>query len=91
MDKLGKKIKIARRTKRITQTELARAIGVSDKSISAYESGRIDPPISVLSKIAKSTDHSLEYFISESTENSIVQKLAEIERLLTTIKSFLKK
>ncbi len=91
MEKLGRKIKIARKTKRITQNDLARAIGVSDKSVSAYESGRIEPPLKMLQKIAQSTDHSLEYFVGESMESQILAKLTEVERLFNEIKSALNK
>ncbi|MFO0703124.1 MAG: helix-turn-helix transcriptional regulator [Patescibacteria group bacterium] len=74
MENLGKKIRQARKTKRITQSDLAQAIGVSDKSVSAYESGRIEPPLKMLEKIAQSTDHSLEYFVGESVESQILAK-----------------
>jgi transcriptional regulator with XRE-family HTH domain len=63
MIKLGQKIKKARKQKRITQEDLANAIGVSDKSISAYESDRINPPLQILEKIAEKTDESLSYFL----------------------------
>lgn len=91
MVKVGKKIKLARKTKRITQEDLAMAIGVSDKSISAYESGRISPPLKVLEKIANSTDHSLSYFLEENVETSILAKLNEIERQFMEVKKLLKK
>jgi transcriptional regulator with XRE-family HTH domain len=91
MKLLGKKIREARKIKRITQGELANAVGVSDKSISAYESGRIDPPIVILERIAHSTDHSVQYFLEESTETAILAKLTEIQRLFEEIKSALGK
>lgn len=89
MKLLGNKIREARKIKRITQEKLADAVGVSDKSISAYESGRIDPPLVVLEKIAQSTDHSIQYFLEESTESSILAKLTEIQRLFEEIKGIL--
>lgn len=89
MKQLGMKIRIARKTKRITQESLATAVGVSDKSISAYESGRVDPPLSVLERIAQSTDSPLNYFLEESTESAILTKLAEIEKVFNEIKTIL--
>ena len=89
MKLLGNKIREARKIKRITQEKLADAVGVSDKSISAYESGRIDPPLVVLEKIAQSTDHSIQYFLEESTESSILAKLTQIQRLFEEIKGIL--
>ena len=91
MIKIGKKIRSARIAKRITQNELAAAIGVSDKSISAYESDRIAPPIPVLEKIADTTEHSLTYFLEDTIEASILAKLREIERQFDDIKSLLEK
>lgn len=91
MHKLGEKIKQARKVKHITQDDLAQAIGVSDKSISAYESDRISPPIKVLEKIAGETGQSLTYFLEEKVEDSILAKLNEIEKLFSEIKNLLKK
>lgn len=89
MKHLGYKIRIARKTKRITQDALATAVGVSDKSISAYESGRIDPPLAVLERIAQSTDSPLNYFLEDSTESAILTKLAEIEKVFNEVKAML--
>jgi len=91
MKNLGEKIKQARKNRHITQEDLARAIGVSDKSISAYESGRVQPPLEVLDKIASSTDQSLTYFISPSNDSNITQKLTEVQRIFEEIKSLLQK
>lgn len=90
MKLLGNKIREARKIKRITQEALASAVGVSDKSISAYESGRIDPPLVVLERIAHNTDHTVQYFLEESTESTILAKLTEIQRLFEEIKVVLK-
>ncbi len=89
--KLGKKIKQARKNKHITQEDLAHAIGISDKSISAYESDRTNPPIKILEKIAKTTDHPLGYFLEEAPESSILAKLKDVEKQFEEIKRLLKK
>ncbi len=91
MKLLATKIKQARKSRQITQEDLARAIGVSDKSISAYESGRVHPPLEILEKIAKSTDHSMTYFVDPSAESSILQKLNEVQKLFEEIRSLLHK
>lgn len=90
MPKLGQKIKEARRKRDITQEELAKAIGVTDKSISAYESGRITPPLYVLQKIAHKTDHSVSYFVQDTAESTILAKLTEIEQQFAEIKDLLR-
>lgn len=91
MVKIGQKIKAARKRKQITQEDLARVVGVSDKSISAYESERAQPPIQVLEKIAKNTDQSLSYFLDEEKETTIITKLRNVETQLMEIKALLKK
>ncbi len=77
--------------KRITQEDLAQAIGVSDKSISAYESERTDPPLKILEKIAETTDQNLSYFLEANVESSILSKLNIIEKEFAEIKKLLKK
>lgn len=87
--KIGEKIRRARKIKAITQENLANAIGVSDKSVSAYESERVSPPLKVLEKIAEQTDQSLAFFLEENIENSIMNKLKEVEKQLSEIKILL--
>lgn len=91
MLKVGKKIKEARREGRITQSELAQAIGVSDKSISAYESNRISPPLKIIEKIAEQTERPLTYFFEDNIETTIMTKLQKLEKDFEEIKELLKK
>ena len=91
MVKIGKKIQEARKRKRITQEELAHAVGVSDKSISAYESNRISPSLKVLEKIAESTQSPLGYFFEENVESDILAKLNDLEKEFNNLKKLLKK
>ncbi|MFA6185228.1 MAG: helix-turn-helix transcriptional regulator [Candidatus Shapirobacteria bacterium] len=91
MLKIGQKIKAARKIRRITQEELANAMGVSDKSISAYESDRANPPLSVIEKISKVTDQPLSFFLEETIETSILSKLREVEIQFKEIKKLLEK
>lgn len=91
MKNIGQKIKQARNDRRITQEALAKAIGVSDKSISAYESGRVQPPLEALEKIASYTDQSLTYFIEPTNDSNIIKKLNEVQIIFEEIKSLLQK
>ncbi len=89
---LAQKIRNARTESHLSQAELAYAIGVSDKSVSAYEQGRSHPPFEKLKKIAQSTQRPLTYFTEEETsESTIVAKLQIIEQELEEIKKLLKK
>jgi len=89
---LSQRIRNARKEARLSQAELAFAIGVSDKSVSAYEQGRSQPPFEKLKKIAQCTKRPLGYFTDEETnESAIVAKLRSIEQELIEIKKLLHK
>ena len=51
--KLGKRIKLARVERDLTQVKLAQMIHVQQESISRYETGASAPSIETLMKIAK--------------------------------------
>lgn len=89
---LAQRIRSARAHAHLSQHTLGDSIGVSDKSISAYEKGRSQPPLSNLKKIADATAHPLSYFTDDSNEASeISAKLQSIERELAEVKRLLKK
>ena len=89
---LAHRIRTARENAHLSQQSLGVAIGVSDKSISAYEKGRSQPPLENLRKIADATDHPLTYFTQEdNADSAIAAKLQSIERELAEVKRLLKK
>lgn len=63
--KLGKKIKLARVEKDLSQVQLAELIKTKQKSISSYETGMAAPSIETLLKIAKTLEKSVNYFLDE--------------------------
>ena len=90
LSELARRIREARRNAHLSQDELGKYIGVSDKSISAYEQGRSTPPIEKLKKIAVSTNHPLAYFTQDDNQEALLaSKLASIERELTEVKRLL--
>lgn len=90
LTELALRIREARKNAHLSQEELGKYIGVSDKSVSAYEQGRSTPPISKLKKIAESTSHPLSYFTQEENQEALlVSKLANIERELAEVKKLL--
>ena len=92
LDEISIRIRKARREAHLSQLELGNGIGVSDKSISAYEQGRSIPPFEKLKKIADVTRHPLAYFTEDNVnETTIAAKLQSIERELQEVKSLLKK
>jgi transcriptional regulator with XRE-family HTH domain len=91
LSELAQRIRRARREAHLSQHELGASIGVSDKSVSAYEQGRSVPPISKLKGISESTQHPLSFFTQENIdEATITAKLLSIERELTEVKKLLK-
>lgn len=87
---LARRIQSARKHAKLSQRELAMSIGLSDKSVSAYEKGRAIPPLEKLKQIATITSRSLQYFTEEDTSSLIIEKKLEgIERELAQIKKLL--
>lgn len=77
---LGEKLKKERNLKNITQSQLAKEISVSPKTISNYESDSIYPPIPTLIKLCKYFNVSSDYLIGLSDEKKIfVEGLNENE------------
>ncbi|HZE87249.1 MAG TPA: helix-turn-helix transcriptional regulator [Methylomirabilota bacterium] len=90
LSELAHRIREARKNAHLSQEELGKYIGVSDKSVSAYEQGRSTPPINKLKKIAQSTNHPLGYFTQDDNEDALLaSKLASIERELLEVKRLL--
>lgn len=91
LSELANRIREARRRAHLSQDDLGKFIGVSDKSISAYEQGRSTPPIHKLKKIAEFTRYPLSYFTQEDNIDALLtNKLAAIERELSEVKKLLK-
>lgn len=85
---LGKRIKEARLRAGLSQQQLANSIGVSDKTISAYEVGRVDPPLESLEKLSGATLHPIAYFIGD-VQSNVEAKLERIARELAEIRQAL--
>lgn len=60
------KLKTARKSKKITQRELAEKIGVSKWAITSYEQSRTYPSIETLIKICEVLDTSADYLLGIS-------------------------
>lgn len=85
---LSDRIRNARKSCNLSQDELGKALGVSDKTISAYEKGRATPPITKLVKIAQITSFPLSYFTEEENNDQVIAaKLAHIEQLFVEVKN----
>ena len=56
---------------KLTQTELAEAIGVHQRNISYYELGTKQPPIDILIRIADFFDVSIDYLVERTDEKTL--------------------
>lgn len=61
----AKRLKEARESMGYSQKDLGLRIGLSDKSISIYEKGKVYPPVSNLLKIAKELKKDIDYFLKD--------------------------
>ena len=82
---LASKIRRARLSAGLLQKELADKIGVSNKSVSAYETGRAYPPTPILSKIADATDSSVSDLLSPVSKKDLKSSF-DFYSLIRTLK-----
>lgn len=59
---LGERIAALRKTRHLTQTQLAEALGVSQQAVQAYEAGRRRIPVSALPVVARALSASLRHW-----------------------------
>jgi len=64
---VSKKLKRARQLANLSQDDLAKSLGVSNKTISAYESERAIPPLHTLKKIAEITNQPVNFFLKRKS------------------------
>ncbi len=75
-DDFGQRLKELRKSKGITQTELANMLHLSDKSsISRYEKGKNRPQFDIITKIADILDVSVDYLLGKTEEKTSKTKL----------------
>lgn len=65
---LGKRLKILRSEKKITQEELGKVVNVTKVSISGYENGNRTPDTETLQKLADFFNVSTDYLLGRSDE-----------------------
>jgi len=76
---LSNRIKGLRNKKALTQDELANKLGVTNKAVSKWESGKGNPDILTLPKIAKIFNVSVDYLLSGITPEKKVIVISKVE------------
>lgn len=67
----GDKLKSLRKSKKMTQSDLAKRIGVSKWAVTSYEQGRTSPSVEVLIKICETLGVSSDYMLGISDNMTI--------------------
>ena len=60
---IGKKIRDLRKQKRMSQTELAKSAGVSQTTVTAWETGKAEPSSSAVAKLADIFNVTTDYLL----------------------------
>ena len=85
------KIREARKLARKSQKKLGDELGVSDKTVSAWESGRAEPSLDMLYDIGKATSQPINFFLRDQKgEYSIPSKLSEVAKRLEELKAIMR-
>ena len=86
-----KRLKELRLEKGVSQTELAKILQTTNKSIWAYESGYAIPPLEVLIKIADYFKCSIDYLVNRENDYGIINVADNLskqeEELITLFKN----
>jgi len=81
-DYIGERIRKVREFEGISQKNLGLTLGLSDKAISAYESGRTLPTIDTLFRISKELKKPFSYFVQEmEDEASLYERVDRVEKM----------
>jgi transcriptional regulator with XRE-family HTH domain len=88
INEINIKIKNLREKKGLSQERFGGKVGVSGKSISAYENGRCMPPVRVLENICRVYNTSVFYLGNENKEN-LAEIISEIKQHVSKIEEIL--
>ncbi len=88
------RIKDLREDKDLKQVDLANAVGIDQRTISNYESGKTNPDSIALTKLADFFQVSIDYLVGRidtpiDSKQDIVKKIDEIQAELNDIKTYL--
>jgi transcriptional regulator with XRE-family HTH domain len=86
---IGKKIKRIRDSYNLSQDRFAKKIGISGKSVSAYETGRTNPPLKILQKIVITYKTPI-VNLNEELKSELSKKLDVLEIEVVDLKNILK-
>ena len=83
---IGKRLKEVRKSKGITQSQLAEQIGVSVSAVKKWEQDQVDPNTAALMSIAVALNVSLDYLFGNSSEPDLVIEEGQTKKILEVVK-----
>lgn len=85
---LGEKLRKLREAQGLTQVKIASQVGISDSLIAQIETGKVQPSLNTLEKLADTFGVSVDYFLSNPQENSLEgDNIVSINEIATHKKS----
>ena len=83
---IGEKITKLKKSKKLSQTDLAKITGISRDAISKYERNEVVPSVDYAKRIADALGVSLDYLVNDSDQeevldNDAVKRIKEIQTL----------
>ena len=83
---IGSKVKALRKTKKLTQEQLAEAVGVSWRTISNLETGKVIPKIEMVCALANDFDIGVGKLLNvRITKNKSVTRIRKENQVIQTI------
>jgi len=83
----AERLRKAREEYGISQRSLALSLGLSDKTISSYETSNSYPNLEILKKISDFFQKPTDYFLaSKYEESSLLEKVRELEKEIEKLK-----
>lgn len=83
---LRKRIRKARVSAGLSQKQLAGELGISEKTISAYEKGRAIPPVPTLEKISNITVKPIQYFVKNGNKDILGEISGKLDIIIEELK-----
>lgn len=77
------RIRELRKSKKLTQVELAKFLNVSDRTVGFYETGERDPDTTTLNNLANFFNVSIDYLLGRTDEKNINNSMPQIPQKFT--------
>lgn len=85
MANFNENLKLIRREKGLSQSELAKKLNLADTSISAYELSKNEPTIETLKNMSKLFNISIDELVGNDFEKNLTPQTKELRKLVTRL------